>query len=122
MAITTGTGPLSRFLRFTTQKEPVLSAASLVAIALAIVTRFVPLTDDDLQLLALLLLPFAPAVLARLRAWSPASVDRERSAAYQAGQEHARLVAQGVIHEVGGAQPAPKPRPVRRATRKTPQG
>ena len=50
------TGPLSRFLRFTTQKEPVLSAASLVAIALAIITRFVPLTDDDLQLLALLAL------------------------------------------------------------------
>lgn len=108
-------GPLSRFLRFTTQEEPVLSAATLVAIALAIVSRFVPLTDDDLQLLALILLPFAPAVLARLKAWSPASVQRLRAQAderlseayrdgHSAGYEWGRQVGEGTTPAPAGGR------------------
>ena len=109
-------GPLSRFLRFTTQEEPVLSAASLVAIALAIISRFVTLTDDDLQLLALILLPFAPAVLARLKAWSPASVQRLRAQAderlseayrdgHSAGFEWGRQVGEGTTPAPAGGRP-----------------
>lgn len=110
-------GPLSRFLRFTTQEEPVLSAATLVAIALAIVSRFVPLTDDDLQLLALILLPFAPAVLARIKAWSPASVERLRAQAderraeayrdgHSAGFEWGRQVGEGTTPAPAGGRAA----------------
>lgn len=79
-------GPLARFMRFTTQKEPVLSAAVVAAFALYMVTRFVPgITDDDLELLGLLLVPIVPALLARLRAWSPLSVEKALGAAYQDG-------------------------------------
>ena len=81
-------GPLSRFMRFTTQKEPVLSAGVVAALVLYLITRFVPgLTDDDLQLLGLLLVPIIPALLARLRAWSPVSVERAVADAYQDGQQ-----------------------------------
>lgn len=79
-------GPLSRFMRFTTQKEPVLSAAVVAALVLYVITRIVPgLTDDDLQLLGLLLVPIIPALLARLRAWSPVSVEKALGEAYQGG-------------------------------------
>lgn len=80
-------GPLSRFMRFTTQKEPVLSAAVVAAFVLYLVTRLVPgLTDDDLQLLGLLLVPIVPALLARLKAWSPVSAERAISEAFKEGQ------------------------------------
>ncbi len=83
-------GPLSRFMRFTTQKEPVLSAAVVAALVLYVITRIVPgLTDDDLQLLGLLLVPIIPALLARLRAWSPVSVEKALGEAYQDGVQDA---------------------------------
>ena len=84
-------GPLARFRKFTTQDEPVLTAAGVVAAALYVISRFVPgLTDDDLQLIALVLLPFAPAILARFRAWSPTSVEREVTKAYDDGVRDGR--------------------------------
>lgn len=80
-------GPLARFMRFTTQKEPVLSAAVVAAFVLYLITRFIPgITDDDLELIALLLVPIVPALLARLRAWSPLSVEKALDEAYRDGQ------------------------------------
>lgn len=105
------TGPLSRFLRFTTQKEPVVSAGFLAAVVLYVISRFVPLTDDDLQLLGLLLVPVIPALIARFAAWSPASVARLRA---QADQDRAEIYRDG--HSAGyewgrqvgeGTTPAP---------------
>lgn len=80
--------PLSRFMKFTTQREPVLSAAVVAAFVLYLITRFVPgITDDDLELIGLLLVPIVPALLARLRAWSPLSVEKALGEAYQDGQK-----------------------------------
>lgn len=71
------TGPLSRFLRYTTQDEPVLTAGVIAAFVLYLLDRYLHLTEDDLQLLGLLLVPIVGAIAARLRAWSPTSVERE---------------------------------------------
>lgn len=92
-------GPLSRFMRFTTQREPVLSVGVLVALALYVATRIFPgLTDDDLQLLALIGLPIVTAVLARLRAYAPDTVGKATAAArrngYDAGFEVGRQAGQ----------------------------
>lgn len=84
------TGPLSRFLRYTTQQEPVVTAGLLAALALYLIDRYVGLTEDDLTLLGLLLVPVAGALLARLRAWSPASARRAIAAAYQDGLDEGR--------------------------------
>lgn len=79
------TGPLSRFLRYTTQDEPVVSAGLLAALGLYLIDRYLHLTEDDLQLLGLLLVPVAGALLARFRAWSPSSAAKAISDAYQDG-------------------------------------
>ena len=87
-------GPLGRFMRFTTQKEPVLSAAVVAAFLLYLVTRVVPgLTDDDLQLIALVLVPIVPALLARLKAWSPIAVAKAVGDAYDDGVRDGERVA-----------------------------
>ena len=39
---------MDRFLRYTTQKEPALTASFLAAVLLAIVARYLQLTDEDL--------------------------------------------------------------------------
>ncbi len=70
------TGPLSRFLRYTTQDEPVITAGVIAAFVLYLLDRYLGLTEDDLQLLGLLLVPIVTAIGARLQAWSPASVDK----------------------------------------------
>ena len=79
------TGPLSRFLRYTTQQEPVISSGLLAALALYLIDRYLGLTEDDLQLLGLLLVPVAGALLARFQAWSPASATKAIGEAYQDG-------------------------------------
>lgn len=93
---------LTRFTSYTTQKEPVLSVGVLAAFVLAIVSRFVQLTEDDFQLLGLLLVPIVTALVARFKAWSPASVMRETEAAYAEGIDDGRV----------RAQQAARPRPV----------
>ena len=93
------TGPLSRFLRYTTQQEPVVTAGLLAAFVLYLIDRYVGLTEDDLTLLGLLLVPIVTAIGARFRAWSPASVDREvtkaASDAYQDGLADGQHPAKG---------------------------
>jgi hypothetical protein len=42
---------MDRFLRYTTQKEPALSASFLAAVLLAIAARYLDLTDEDLAIL-----------------------------------------------------------------------
>ena len=79
------TNPLSRFLRYTTQQEPVVTAGLLAALALYLLDRYLGLTEDDLTLLGLLLVPVAGALLARFQAWSPASAQRAIDEAYQEG-------------------------------------
>lgn len=103
---------LSRFTRYTTQKEPVLSAGVLAAIVLAILSRFVRLTEDDLQLLGLLLVPIVTALVARLKAWSPASVERETRSAYLDGTEDGRPEARTAA--TPRPVPVSTPRPVTR--------
>ena len=39
---------MDRFLRYTTQKEPALTASFLAAVLLAIAARYLGLTDEDL--------------------------------------------------------------------------
>lgn len=78
-------GPLTRYMRYATQDEPVLSAGLLAALGLLLLDRWMGLTEDDLELLGLLLVPVAGALLARLRAWSPSSARRAISDAYEDG-------------------------------------
>lgn len=78
-------GALAKFTRYTTQQEPVLSVGVLAAFVLAIISRFVTLTEDDLQLLGLLLVPIVTALIARFQAWSPASVEKATRAAFDQG-------------------------------------
>ena len=42
---------MDRFLRYTTQKEPALTASFLAAVLLAIAARYLGLTDEDLAIL-----------------------------------------------------------------------
>lgn len=78
-------GPLTRFLRYTTQSEPVLSASVVAAFVLAALDRHFHLTDDDLQLIGLLATPIVAGLLARLSAWSPRSAGVAIGNAYQEG-------------------------------------
>lgn len=103
---------ISRFTRYTTQKEPVLSVGVLAAIVLAVISRFVTLTEDDLQLLGLLLVPIVTAAVARLKAWSPASVQKLADQRYDEGTADA-TARLAVAPEVQAAAP----RPVRTAPR-----
>jgi hypothetical protein len=65
---------MDRFLRFTTQKEPALTASFLAAVLLAIVARYFALTDEDLAILGPVALVIAGVVI-RTGVFSPATVD-----------------------------------------------
>lgn len=76
---------LARFTKYTTQSEPVITVGIIAAVVLALIDRYLHLTEDDLQLAGLLLVPLVGAVIARLQVYSPATVARIRDA--QAPQE-----------------------------------
>jgi hypothetical protein len=65
---------VDRFLRFTTQKEPALTASFLAAVLLAIVARYLDLTDEDLAILGPVALILAGVVI-RTGVFSPETVD-----------------------------------------------
>ena len=64
---------MDRFLRYTTQKEPALTASFLAAVLLAIVARYLNLTDEDLGILGPVALIVAGVVI-RAGVFSPATV------------------------------------------------
>jgi hypothetical protein len=66
---------MERFLRYTTQKEPALTASFLAAVLLAIATRYLNLTDDDLVVLGPVALIIAGVVI-RAGVFAPATVER----------------------------------------------
>jgi hypothetical protein len=65
---------ISRFTKYTTQSEPAITISLLAALVLAVIAKYVNLTEDDLQLLGLMLVPVVAGIVTRLRVWSPASV------------------------------------------------
>ena len=67
-------GALSKFTKYTTQSEPVMSISLIAALVLAVLAKYVTLTDDDLQLLGLILVPIVAGIVARWRVYSPATV------------------------------------------------
>ena len=66
---------MERFLRYTTQKEPALTASFLAAVLLAIAARYMNLTDEDLAILGPVMLIIAGVVI-RAGVFAPASVQR----------------------------------------------
>ena len=64
---------MNRFLKFTTQDEPALTASFLAAVLLAFVSKFVNLTDDDLTWIGPVFLLGAGALI-RAGVFSPTSV------------------------------------------------
>ena len=64
---------MDRFLRYTTQKEPALTASFLAAVLLAIVARYLGLTDEDLAILGPVMLIVAGVVI-RAGVFAPATV------------------------------------------------
>ena len=64
---------MERFDRYTTQKEPALTASFLAAVLLAIVARYLQLTDEDLAVFGPVMLIIAGVVI-RTGVFSPASV------------------------------------------------
>ena len=54
---------MDRFLRYTTQKEPALTASFLAAVLLVIVARYLGLTDEDLAILGPVMLIVAGIVI-----------------------------------------------------------
>jgi hypothetical protein len=54
---------VDRFLRYTTQKEPALTASFLAAVLLAIAARYLGLTDEDLAVLGPVTLIVAGVVI-----------------------------------------------------------
>ena len=66
---------MERFLRYTTQKEPALTASFLAAVLLAIGARYLNLTDDDLVMLGPIALIIAGVVI-RAGVFAPATVER----------------------------------------------
>jgi uncharacterized membrane protein YjjP (DUF1212 family) len=64
---------MERFRRYTTQKEPALTASFLAAVLLAIVARYLKLTDEDLAVLGPVMLIVAGIVI-RAGVFSPATV------------------------------------------------
>lgn len=66
---------MNRFLKYTTQEEPALTASFVAAIILAVISKFVLLTDDDLTLLGPIALVIAGAVI-RAGVFSPATVNK----------------------------------------------
>ena len=66
---------MERFYRYTTQKEPALTASFLAAVLLAIAARYMNLTDDDLAILGPVALIVAGVVI-RTGVFAPATVGR----------------------------------------------
>jgi hypothetical protein len=66
---------VDRFLRYTTQKEPALTASFLAAVLLAIAAQYLNLTDDDLVVLGPIALVIAGVVI-RAGVFAPATVER----------------------------------------------
>lgn len=66
---------MDRFLRYTTQSEPALTASFLAAVLLAIIARYLVLTDDDLAILGPVMLIIAGVVI-RTGVFAPASVQK----------------------------------------------
>lgn len=66
---------MERFLAFTTQKEPALTASFLAAVLLAIIARYLNLTDEDLAILGPVALIVAGVVI-RAGVFAPATVRR----------------------------------------------
>ncbi len=66
---------MNRFLKYTTQEEPALTASFVAAIILAVISKFVLLTDDDLLLLGPIALVIA-GVIIRAGVFSPATVSK----------------------------------------------
>ena len=64
---------MDRFLKFTTQKEPALTASFVAAVLLAVVARYLELTDEDLAILGPVALIIA-GVVVRPGVFSPATV------------------------------------------------
>jgi uncharacterized membrane protein YjjP (DUF1212 family) len=64
---------VDRFLRYTTQKEPALTASFLAAVLLAIAARYLGLTDEDLAILGPVMLIVAGVVI-RTGVFAPDSV------------------------------------------------
>jgi len=54
---------MDRFLRYTTQKEPALTASFLAAVLLAAAARYLDLADEDLAILGPVMLIVAGVVL-----------------------------------------------------------
>jgi uncharacterized membrane protein YjjP (DUF1212 family) len=54
---------VDRFLHYTTQKEPALTASFLAAVLLAIAARYLGLTDEDLAILGPVMLIVAGVVI-----------------------------------------------------------
>lgn len=66
---------MDRFLRYTTQTEPALTASFLAAVLLAVVARYLDLADDDLAILGPVMLVIAGVVI-RAGVFAPASVQK----------------------------------------------
>jgi hypothetical protein len=64
---------MERFLAYTTQKEPALTASFLAAVLLAVLARYLDLTDEDLAILGPVALILAGVVI-RTGVFSPATV------------------------------------------------
>jgi uncharacterized membrane protein YjjP (DUF1212 family) len=66
---------MDRFLRYTTQKEPALTASFLAAVLLAIAARYLQLTDEDLAILGPVMLIVAGLII-RAGVFAPDTVER----------------------------------------------
>lgn len=75
---------LTRFLRYTTQKQPALSVSFLAAIVLAVLAKYLHLSDDDLVLLGPIVLVVVGVVI-RSRVFSPYTHELGIDTAYQEG-------------------------------------
>jgi hypothetical protein len=64
---------MDRFLKYTTQKEPALTASFLAAVLLAITAQYLNLTDEDLAILGPVMLIVAGVVI-RAGVFAPATV------------------------------------------------
>ena len=64
---------MDRFLRYTTQKEPALTARFVAAVLLALAARYMNLTDEDLAILGPVMLIIAGVVI-RAGVFAPATV------------------------------------------------
>lgn len=75
---------LTRFLRYTTRKQPALSVSFLAAIVLAVLARYLNLSEADLTLLGPIALVIV-GVIVRSRVFSPYTHELGIDTAYQEG-------------------------------------